>query len=371
MPLLEGFKVMHVFIRIITSPKIAICFLMFAMYSNGFAATMTVTIGSRDWKHEAVEAPTFIYLNGEIDKGAPQRFSQVLNKLPDRPGGIWVVLNSPGGDLFAGMEIGRIIRKYGATTSIGINNLTDPELFPSKGECLSACSLAFLGGSYRNFLDGSIYGVHRVSSSIGPRSIDLDVGQILSAAIGSYIREMGADPGLFDLMVKAGKSEIYILSEEEAKKLKVINNGRLPPEWSIEATPEGTYLKGLQDTVHGEGKFTFSCNGGVVIIFSFYQAGERAKVIANGGWFHSLMIDSDLVPLPAPSMLKDNNYSIEALFILKKSQFPFKRVMSAKQIGHVMQLSREAPTYVGYVVEFDDKSVQRVRNYIENCEQNS
>ena len=127
--------------------------------------------------------------------------------------------------------------------------------------------------------------------------MDLDLGQILSADIGSYIREMGVDPGLFDLMVKAGASEIYLLSEQEAKALNVVNNGRMPSEWSIEATPEGTYLKGVQNTEHGEGKFTFGCLDEKIFIFSFYQAGDRAKVIADGSWIHSLMIDNDLISL--------------------------------------------------------------------------
>jgi hypothetical protein len=220
---------------------------------------MTVSVGPRYLAHELAEAPTFIYLDGDIDAAAPKRLSQILSTIPDRPGGIQIVLNSRGGHLIAGMELGRIIRKRGATTSVGISDLSDPELFPVKGECFSACSLAFLGGLYRYSIEGSSYGVHRVSRATGPESMDLDVGQIISADIGSYIREMGADPGLFDLMVKAGASEIYLLSEQEAKDLSVVNNGRMPPEWSIEAVPEGTYLKGVQNTVYGEGKFTFGC----------------------------------------------------------------------------------------------------------------
>ena len=115
---------------------------------------MTVSIGPRSWAHEYAELPIYIYLDGEIDASAPKRLSQALSKVPDRPGGIHIVLNSRGGNLIAAMDLGRIIRKSGATTTVGVSDLSQPELLPVKGECFSACSLAFLGGSYRYFIEG-------------------------------------------------------------------------------------------------------------------------------------------------------------------------------------------------------------------------
>ena len=96
-----------------------------------------------------------------------------------------------------------------------------------------------------------------VYNEMGPRATDLDVGQILSAMIGRYIREMGAEPGLFDLMVKVGAGDIYLLSEQETKALRVVNGGRMPPEWSIEVVPGSMYLKGAQETVFGLGRLCF------------------------------------------------------------------------------------------------------------------
>jgi len=306
-----------------------------------------------------------MYIDGEFDKNSPEKVKQELQKLSKV--GVSVYLNSPGGNLLAGVEIGRLIRKMAIDTNIGKmpskNNHAQP------GECYSACALAFLGGPYRYINKGSVYGVHRASRSTGSESMDLEVGQILSADIASYIREMGANPGLFDLMVKAGSNEIYLLSEHEAKDLYVVNNGRMSPEWSIEATPQGTYLKGVQDTVYGEGKLMFTCHKDTIIIFSFYQAGDRAKLIANSGWVHSLMIDEDVISLPTPSMITNKGDFIESLFLLKNSQFPFSQVVLAKSIGHAMQPTRKAPTYVGYNVDIDSKSEQRVRNYIGNCSQ--
>lgn len=309
------------------------------------------------------DARTYIYLDGEIDAAAPQRLSQALSKV--QRGAIFISFNSPGGNLFAGMELGRIIRKYGASTDIAMRG--SKEFQDQPGVCFSACSLAYLGGSFRYAHKGSAYGVHRVSSASGPKVTDLDVGQILSATIVSYLREMGADPGLFDLMVKAGADNIYLLSAQEAKDLHVVNNGRMPPVWSIEVIPGGMYLRGVQVTLYGLGKAIFSCDQGKLVFYSVYEAGEKARLIADGGWVHKLMIDGDDLPLPAPFRLANENGFVNAMFALTAPQF--RRVMSAKQIGHGMQISREAPTFVGYHVDIDGKSAPRVRDFIGNCVQ--
>ena len=79
------------------------------------------------------------------------------------------------------------------------------------------------------------------------------------------------------------------------------------------------------------------------------------------------MIDSDLLPLPAPFRLANVDGFVNAMFTLTEPQF--RRVMAAKKIGHAMQLSREAKVFVGYYVEVDAKSSPRVRDFIGNCVQ--
>jgi ATP-dependent protease ClpP protease subunit len=49
----------------------------------------------------------------------------------------YICLDSPGGSLLEGVEIAKIIKKYGLSTRI-----------PHNSECLSACSIAFMAGSF-------------------------------------------------------------------------------------------------------------------------------------------------------------------------------------------------------------------------------
>jgi hypothetical protein len=181
----------------------------------GLKGFLTIKVGPRS-ASGVFRDTTLVYLSGRIDDGAPGRLAKALRGVE---GKIAVWLNSPGGNLFAGMQLGRMIRKHGASTHI-INPRT---LLP--GECYSACALAFRGGVDRFNDNGGRYGVHRASLAVGPASGNRNLAQHLSAAIESYIREMGVDARLLDLWAKAGPDDMYLLSQQETKDLGVVNDG--------------------------------------------------------------------------------------------------------------------------------------------------
>jgi hypothetical protein len=172
---------------------------------------MTITVVPRsEWG--VLRDTVLVYLDGSIDPAVPERLSRALD---GRDGKIAVWLNSPGGNLFAGMQLGRVIRRHRASTHI-IDSRT---LLP--GECYSACSLAFLGGVHRFIDNGARYGVHRAWLA-GPTAGDRALGQDLDGAVGAYIREMGVDGRLLDLWRKAGPDGMYVLSRQEARDLAVV-----------------------------------------------------------------------------------------------------------------------------------------------------
>ncbi|PBB94119.1 hypothetical protein CK215_01285 [Mesorhizobium sp. WSM3864] len=84
-------------------------------------------------------------------------------------------------------------------------------------QCASACSLAFLGGVHRVAEPGSI-GVHRPSlkPADGMSNEDAEARfQFGTAAIISYVVEMGADPKLMELASSYDKHDIRYLSASE------------------------------------------------------------------------------------------------------------------------------------------------------------
>ncbi|WP_234841995.1 SH3 domain-containing protein [Sinorhizobium meliloti] len=123
-----------------------------------------------------------------------------------------VIFDSPGGNVFKAMELGRLIRSEGLHT------------IQSRGsECSSACALAFLGGVQRFAQPGSI-GVHR-SSFRDTRGISVDdaVSQVqrLTADIMAYIAEMGADPALLQLALQYDSADMRYLSLSEMAQFRM------------------------------------------------------------------------------------------------------------------------------------------------------
>lgn len=352
--------------------RAAICiFTLFAVFPTQ-AGVMSVRAEKPDW-FKTLNGNTSwnIFLDGEIDPGAAARVAEALRRTGSD--GADVYINSPGGNLLIGMQIGRLIRKAGASTWIG-RLVTDPSSgLPGRpgvkrlsGQCHSACSLAFLGGVYRYADKDDVYGVHRFSSNASPTSVDLDTAQVVSAAIGAYIREMDVDPALFDLMVEQGKDGIRILTAGELTHLNVVNNGRQKAEWTIESVEGGQYLRGMQDTVYGRGKAVFLCRKGQIGFLSFYQSGvEQAKSIASGGWYHSLLLNGKVVALTDPVNARATGDEIATEFALDRDQA--LAVSSSSTVGHAMQVGRDAPTFVGYQIDIPPASSRKVSTFLRNC----
>ena len=352
---------------------LAVLFLSLGSVS-AHAGTMTIRVESPDSFKVLSQIPRVnIFLEGEIDAGAPARLAPVLKRAEET--GADVYLDSPGGSLLAGMEIGRMLRRAGANTHVGSAVMKKPDpRYPGAqlmeslpGGCYSSCALAYLGGVYRYINDGSRYGVHRFSSDARPGPTDLESAQVISAAVGAYIREMGAAPEVFDLMVQAGNDAIRVLTPTELTRLNVINNGRMAPEWSIEAIEGAQYLRGFQDTVHGYGKAVFACSSNGAVLMSFYEAGsKRANEIESGHWEHSLLLGTTMTPLPAPDKISVIGDEIQTQFDLDNIQV--QAIASSSSFGHAMQLSREAPVFVGYQIDIPQgKTSQKFGSFLRNC----
>src|SRR5574338_114137 len=206
---------------------------LFLFFIPAQAGTLSVRVEPPDAIKAIRKIPAWnIVLEGEIDRGAPARVEAALKKAG--PGGADVYVNSPGGNLFAGMEIGRLLRRARANTVVG-TVVADPsraavarlagraavKVLP--GHCYSACSLAFLGGVRRSVPLGSEYGVHRFSGGSGPRS-DVKTSQAVAGAVTVYIRDMGADPALFDLILGKASNGIRTLSQPELLRLRVVTS---------------------------------------------------------------------------------------------------------------------------------------------------
>jgi hypothetical protein len=88
-----------------------------------------------------------------------------------------VVFQSPGGNLVAGIEIGKAIHLKGFAT-----------LVPDDVQCASACALAWLGGRIRFMSDTARVGFHAVYESNDGQTIISSAG---NALVGAYLNQLG------------------------------------------------------------------------------------------------------------------------------------------------------------------------------------
>jgi hypothetical protein len=296
-----------------------------------------------------------IYASGVIDPDAASRFQAlvVANKIPE---GSVVNFDSPGGNLLAGMELGRKIRLDGFYTQVNAANGTDSHGVPvSKPSlCASACTLAFLGGTFRWIDDKSVYAVHRFFFP-APENDGADIAQILSAEIVQYMRDMGIDPGLFTLMTEGGRTEVVIPTREQLLALNVVNNGKDKPVWTMNSIPQGIYLKGEQNTIFGDNKLLFACGPDRLMhLTAIFPARGREDFIKLEG-ADGLLIDGNSVRV-APTearFLGFTNGTAAVDFTL--DPILMERVLTAHTIGVSMQFAYDAPTFDG-VADFDFSS---------------
>lgn len=169
---------------------------------------------------------TWIAAEGIITDDTLRRFREFLeNTLVYKENRI--EFNSPGGNLYAAFELGRIIRSLGNETTVGKTLLlANPDYSMDVIErvgavCFSACAYAFLGGEKRFFSDAVSFGVHRFGSS----SFDIpgDLAQSVSSDIARYLEEMGVDQRLFQSASRAAfEDDIYIIGVPLAQEFQVI-----------------------------------------------------------------------------------------------------------------------------------------------------
>jgi hypothetical protein len=192
-----------------------------------------------------------ILADGDIVSDTPDQLERFLarnsisinNKL---------ILNSRGGDLWAGLKMGKIIRAHRLHTSVGGYNQWAHRSFDqmerSTGKeryyayCISACTLAFLGGAERAMAFDGLYAVHQASMEcrdpnkqpadktqqaagkpLCPHSMDaFSAAQSMFGDLVEYVQKMGVDPAFVTEMSKADPDGMNILSYDVMLKYKIL-----------------------------------------------------------------------------------------------------------------------------------------------------
>lgn len=179
----------------------------------------------------------WINADGEITSDTADHLQSYLSSIdPSKWHGLFVRLNSPGGNLLGGIKLGEFIRKSRLSTAVGRSFLQGKYYSQAKGECDSACAFAFLGGVERTFDEqtGSRIGIHQFYNEAAIQhpmlkafnAVDLSDQEMLNALIIDYTIRMGVNPRFVVIAAETLPINIHYLSQKEADTLNVTSNSR-------------------------------------------------------------------------------------------------------------------------------------------------
>jgi hypothetical protein len=299
------------------------------------------TMGDHAWR---------IFATGVIDATADKRLAALIadEKIPFHSS---LYLHSPGGSLSGGMALGRVIRENKLTTFIGQFDATSKNRFYKESEpgyCYSACATAFLGGEYRYWTNGSVYGVHRFFWN-KHSDTDADAAQMISAIVVEYIRSMGVDTKIFALASQAGPSELITPSHEELLELNAVNDGRKPTKWTIESIKEAMYIKGEQETANGTNKFLIVCptDDTPMAIDVFFDAGQNAEQVMT--WpVHWLFLNGQKIGMDKRLLSKTANTDGNINLIYQLDTALLTAISRANTVGIGLQPTTAAVIFSGF-----------------------
>jgi hypothetical protein len=227
----------------------------------------------------ALTKSTQVYLFGMIDAGAPQRFDELV-KSWKIPAGSDIYLDSAGGDLAAGVALGRLFRAGRMVIHLGTPKRTPGS--PAKAStCMDACAYAYFGGLYRWAPTGTDrLGLHALPGDASPQAPPKADAPAVDVA--GYLKDMGIRPTFFVPAKMPATDGVAWLSTDQLFEYGLANNGRLPLSASSQVT-DGVPLLTFNQTVRtGENRVTLQCRPAAITMATVYVVGaDRAKELVG------------------------------------------------------------------------------------------
>jgi hypothetical protein len=165
---------------------------------RGIFASFFLTIALPAYAAEITVGGTAVALNGLIGPDDAETFRTKANLVP---GKATAILNSPGGNLLAGLAIGEFLRLRGWSTYVS-------------GECDSACAFIWLGGAQRLMTPDAKVGFH--SASINGQETGMG-----NAVLGAYLNRIGLSHEAAVYVTQTSPDDITYLTPAEAKRFGI------------------------------------------------------------------------------------------------------------------------------------------------------
>jgi hypothetical protein len=198
---------------------LAVCLVLFMAATRATAMEWTAKLNM------SVDGGAYIYSGvGPVEQGDAGKLEKLyasnkrLETAKSTSARSVVRLDSTGGSILAGLELGDVIRKLGLDTEV-----------PASAGCYSSCTFAFLGGIERR-VEGK-FGIHALSLSQGtPSSTTLDEFQNWAAILVQYTRDMIGKSDMAEMALKISASGIGLVQDDALRDWNIITIAARPSQ---------------------------------------------------------------------------------------------------------------------------------------------
>lgn len=166
--------------------------------SVGIFSAATARCADISVDNRSIQNLTVVFVVGALNEGDAEVFRKRVAPLSRAA----VFLESEGGNLLAGIQLGEAIRLKGFSTAV-------------TGICASACALAWLGGQPRFMTPVASVGFH--AASINQRGQVSETG-IGNALVGAYLTRIGLSYSTVAYVTQASPSSMTWLTVKDASQ---------------------------------------------------------------------------------------------------------------------------------------------------------
>ncbi|ODT13652.1 MAG: hypothetical protein ABS57_17860 [Mesorhizobium sp. SCN 65-12] len=215
--------------------------------------------------------PEWISAEGTIEAGTPAQLKRTLKALGRRQ--LPVIVNSPGGNVEAALQLGRMIRKARLDIAVGVTDFSgcwpgmkdcrDNEgkaapyfgsAFDGGAMCNSACPLMFAGGVHRMVGNWAFLGVHQITTTyrreqvyyrttyrivngrkkvLGTKVVSrkdagsyktYEMSKSTEKRLSAYLKEMGIGAGVLKTMKATPASDIHRIDLDDMLAMNLVTS---------------------------------------------------------------------------------------------------------------------------------------------------
>lgn len=186
----------------------------------------------------------FVTISGEINSDDSIKFENIISGISK----VIVILDSPGGSVLSGLDIGRRIKSNNFVTAV-----------PGNALCASSCALIWLAGANRYAENNSYVGFHAAYVYKNGKPIESGMG---NALVGAYLNSLGLPDSAIIYVTKAPPEGMLRLSRATGEQVGITYSSINDGSFDVKERKDISVKKGVYDPIRTVSRFYSALSNG-------------------------------------------------------------------------------------------------------------